>query len=51
MAKKWSFYLKVLVLEDEDGDVRPDKLGREITRQIEKIYGVRSAEVTSVTSE
>ncbi len=51
MPKKWNFYVKVLVLEEEEGEVNPDRLTREITRQIQKIYGVRAAEVTNVTSE
>jgi hypothetical protein len=51
MPKKWNFYVKVLVVEDEEGDVRPEQLSRDITRQIQKIYGVRNAEVTSITSE
>lgn len=51
MPKKWNFYVKVLVLEEEEGDVNPDRVTREITRQLQKIYGVRSAEVTNVTSE
>jgi hypothetical protein len=51
MAKKWNFYVKVLVVEDEDDELRTEQLSRDITRQIEKIYGVRSAEVTNITSE
>ncbi|MDX2268475.1 MAG: hypothetical protein NW208_10250 [Bryobacter sp.] len=51
MAKKWNFYLKVLVLEDEEDEVKPERMARELTRQLEKVYGVRSAEVTSITSE
>ncbi len=51
MPKKWNFYVKVLVVEEEEGDVRPERLSVEITRQIQKIYGVRNAEVTNVTSE
>jgi hypothetical protein len=51
MRKKWNFYIKVLVIEEEEGEVDPDKLSREIARQVEKIYGVRTAEVTNVTSE
>jgi acetolactate synthase regulatory subunit len=51
MIKKWNFYVKVLVIEDEDVEVKPERLTREITRQLEKIYGVRNAEVTNVTSE
>ena len=37
------FYIKVTV--DHDDDESPDKLGKEICRQIEKVYGVRDAEV------
>ncbi len=51
MRKKWNFYVKVLVIEEEEGEVNQDRLSREIARQIEKVYGVRSAEVTSITSE
>ncbi len=51
MQKKWNFYVKVLVIEEEEGDVQKDRLCREIARQLQKIYGVRSAEVTSVTIE
>jgi hypothetical protein len=51
MAKKWNFYVKVLVIEEEEGDVRPEQVSRDIQRQVQKIYGVRSAEVTSITSE
>lgn len=51
MQKKWNFYVKVLVIEEEEGDVQKDRLSREIARQLQKIYGVRSAEVTSVTIE
>ncbi|WP_155121319.1 hypothetical protein [Bryobacter aggregatus] len=51
MRKKWNFYVKVLVIEEEEGDVSAERLSREITRSIEKIYGVRAAEVTSVTTE
>lgn len=51
MQKKWNFYVKVLVLEEEEGDFNPDRVTREITRQLQKIYGVHSAEVTNVTTE
>jgi hypothetical protein len=51
MRKKWNFYVKVLVLEEEPGDVNPDRVTREITRQLQKLYGVRAVEVTNVTSE
>ena len=36
-------YIKVTV--DHDRDESPDRLGREICRQVEKVYGVRTAEV------
>ena len=36
-------YIKVTV--DHDNDETPDRLGREICRQVEKVYGVRNAEV------
>ncbi len=51
MRKKWNFYVKVLVIEEEEGEINQERLSREIARQIQKIYGVRSAEVTSVTTE
>jgi hypothetical protein len=51
MPKKYNFYVKVLVVEQEEGDINPDRYSREITRQLEKMYGVRSAEVTNVTSD
>lgn len=51
MPKKYNFYVKVLVVEEEEGEVNPDRVAREIARQIEKLYGVRHAEVTNVTSD
>jgi len=51
MPKKWNFYVKVLVVEEEEGDVNPDRVAREIARQLQKLYGVRAAEVTNVTSD
>lgn len=42
-------YLKVTL--DVDDDDRPEKLGTEICRQIKKVYGVRAAEVTNLTTE
>jgi acetolactate synthase regulatory subunit len=51
MPKKWNFYVKVLIVEEEEGDVNPDRVTREITRQLQKIYGVRNAEVTNVTTD
>jgi hypothetical protein len=38
-------YIKVTV--DHDEDESPERLGREICRQIEKVYGVRTAEVSN----
>ena len=43
-----NLYLKVVV-EHEEGE-KPDRLGQEISRQIEKLYGVRTVELTGVTS-
>jgi hypothetical protein len=42
-------FLKVIV-EHED-DERPDKLANEIVRRLEKLYGVRYAEVSSMVSQ
>jgi hypothetical protein len=36
-------YIKVTI--DHDDDESPDRLGREVCRQVEKVYGVRVAEV------
>lgn len=44
-----NLYLKVEV-ELEEGEA-PERLAREICRQIAKMYGVRRAELTSVTRE
>lgn len=38
-------YIKVVV--DHDEDEAPDKLASEICRQVEKVYGVRSAELSN----
>ncbi len=51
MPKKYNFYVKVLVVEQEEGEVNPDRYSREITRQLEKMYGVKVAEVTNVTAD
>ena len=42
-------YLKVVV-EAEDDD-KPDRLGTEICRQIQRVYGVRRTEVQSTQVE
>lgn len=39
------FYLKVVV--DHDDDDAPQKLADEICRQISKVYGVRTAELSN----
>ena len=38
-------YIKVTI--DHDTDDHPDRLAAEICRQIEKVYGVRKAEMTN----
>lgn len=38
-------YIKVVV--DHDREEKPDRLAAEICRQIEKVYGVRNAELTN----
>lgn len=46
MMARTHVYLKVeLDLDDKE---KPEKLAAEICRQIKKIYGVRSAEVSSI---
>ncbi len=42
-------YLKVVV--DHDVEDTPEKLASEICRQIEKIYGVRRAELSSFVTK
>jgi len=42
-------FLKVIV-EHED-DERPDRLANEIVRRLEKLYGVRHAEVSSMVAQ
>ena len=43
-------YLKVTV-DTEDRDEQLEKLASELVRQAQKVYGVRSAEVSSVVQE
>jgi len=43
-----NLFIKVEIEHDEDE--APERLGREICRQVLKIYGVRSAEVSNFTS-
>jgi hypothetical protein len=42
-----NLFFKV-VIEHDDED-QPERLGREICRQLMKVYGVRSAELASFT--
>jgi hypothetical protein len=43
-----NLFIKVEIEHDEEEN--PRKLGAEICRQIQKVYGVRSAEVSSFTA-
>jgi hypothetical protein len=45
--KRTNLFFKVVV--EHDAEEQPERLGREICRQLLKIYGVRSAELTSFT--
>ncbi|MGO4879613.1 MAG: hypothetical protein ACLP59_02185 [Bryobacteraceae bacterium] len=45
--QRTNLFFKVVVEHDEED--RPERLGSDICRQIVKIYGVRSAELTSFT--
>lgn len=38
-------YIKVVI--DHDREEKPERLAAEICRQIEKVYGVRDAELTN----
>jgi hypothetical protein len=42
-------YIKVEI--DVDEKEKPDRLASEICRQIRKVYGVRSAEVSSIVEK
>lgn len=46
--KRTNLFLKVEVEHSADED--PARLGREICRQVQKLYGVRTVEVSSVTT-
>lgn len=43
-------YLKVVIETDEDSP-RTDKIAAELCRQLQKVYGVREAEATSIVEE
>ena len=42
-----NLFFKVVI--EHDADEQPERLGREISRQLMKIYGVRAAELTIFT--
>ncbi len=42
-----NLFFKVVI--EHDPEDQPERLGREIARQILKVYGVRTAELTSFT--
>ena len=42
-----NLFFKVVI--EHDDEERPEQLGAEVCRQLLKIYGVRSAELTSFT--
>jgi hypothetical protein len=42
-----NLFFKVIIEHDEED--QPERLGADICRQLMKIYGVRSAELTSFT--
>ena len=47
--QRTNLFLKVEI--EHDDSERPERLGQEICRQILKVYGVRSAELSSFTHE
>jgi len=42
-----NLFFKVVIEHDDDD--QPERLGREICRQLMKVYGVRTAELASFT--
>ncbi len=46
--KRVDLYIKVTVELDEEE--KPERIAREICRQLEKMYGVRSAELSNIVS-
>jgi hypothetical protein len=46
--KRVDLYIKVTVEVDEDE--KPERIAGEICRQMEKLYGVRSAELSNIVS-
>lgn len=51
LARMQRIQLYLKVVAEADDTEKPERLGKEICRQISKIYGVRLAEVQNVTSE
>jgi hypothetical protein len=47
LTKRSNLFFKVDI--EHDDDESPERLGREICRQLKKIYGVREAELSSIT--
>jgi hypothetical protein len=45
--ERTNLFFKVVV--EHDAEDQAERLGREICRQVMKVYGVRSAELTSFT--
>jgi hypothetical protein len=45
LMPRTDIYIKVIA--DHDESEQPEKIAAEICRQVEKIYGVRSAEMSS----
>jgi hypothetical protein len=43
--RRFDLYIKVEV--ELDADEKPDRVANEICRQLEKLYGVRSAELSN----
>lgn len=46
LMQRVDLYIKVTV--DVDEDEKPERVGAEICRQVEKIYVVRAAELSSI---
>ena len=51
LARMQRIHLYLKVVADADDSEKPQRLGNEICRQIQKIYGIRLAEVTNTSSE
>jgi hypothetical protein len=51
LARMQRIHLYLKVVADADDTENPQRLGKEICRQIQKIYGVRTAELSNHSSE